>query len=441
MKKVYLSLFGFALLCRVNSYAQTLQDTTQKKQFSLYAPVDQPQNATYNPRALRLDEVDLISSYYEQTGNHSPVTGGIGTEYVNDISNGVDLNFVWSGDQHNNNTLAVGLGFDHHTSASSAYVALNGGAKTGGSRIYPSLDWTIENPTTGRTFGIGAYYSGEYNYKSRGLDVHWSTKTADKSGEFAVKLQGYFDLVKMIYPSEFVPKPAVTPPQSGYTTYTTASGNVITLSNGQVVSNSKNTLPSKERNTLTASFSYSQIINSRLQVMFLGDVVGQQGYLSLPFHRVYYNTGKDTIENLPSSRFKLPVGVRLNYFLGDNIILRSYYRYYWDNWGIRSNTASLEMVYKITPFFSLSPFYRYYQQTQGKYFAPYEAHLVTDQYYTSNYEYAQLNSSFYGIGLRMAPPHGVFGWQNLHDMEIRYGHYSQTTGLLSDVLSVSLSFK
>jgi len=175
--------------------------------------------------------------------------------------------------------------------------------------------------------------------------------------------------------------------------------------------------------------------------MFLGDVVEQNGYLSLPFHRVYFSNGKDTIEKLPSQRFKVPVGIRANYFLGDNIILRSYYRYYMDSWGSKANTASLEVAYKVTPFFSISPFYRYYAQSAAKYFAPYEQHSASDEYYTSNYEYAQFQSSYYGVGFRIVPPKGVFGWQNLHELEIRYGHYSQTTNLVSDVISVNLGFK
>lgn len=175
--------------------------------------------------------------------------------------------------------------------------------------------------------------------------------------------------------------------------------------------------------------------------MFLADVVTQNGFLSLPFHRVYFNTGKDTIERLPSSRFKLPVGFRANYFLGDNIIIRSYYRYYADNWGIRSNTVGVEVPYKLSPFLSLSPFYRYYTQTAARYFAPYEENSPNQTYFTSNYEYAKFNSQFYGIGLRVAPPTGVFGIQSLHELEVRYGHYTQTTDLSSNVISLSLGFK
>jgi hypothetical protein len=183
------------------------------------------------------------------------------------------------------------------------------------------------------------------------------------------------------------------------------------------------------------------MINSRLQVMLLGDVVTQNGYLGLPFHRVYFSTGKDTIEKLPSSRFKLPVGVRLNYFLGDNIIIRSYYRYYTDDWGIKSNTVGLEVPYKISPFFSISPFYRYYDQSAAKYFAPYEVHNTNDAFYTSNYAYAQFKSGFYGAGIRLSPPAGILGCPSLHELEIRYGHYTQTTNLVSDVISLSLGFR
>ncbi|ASU32844.1 DUF3570 domain-containing protein [Mucilaginibacter xinganensis] len=440
MKKIYLSMLGFSLICRMHAYAQTqtAKDTVfhkLKPGFSLAAPTE-PDTSDYRPRRLRVDEINLVSSYYKQNGDHSAVTGGIGTEKVTDFSNGLDLKLVWLNGALHKNTLSVGLGIDHHTSASAAYVSTTGASNAGGSRIYPSLDWTIENEKKGTSFGIGSYYSGEYNYKSLGADLHFSAKTHNKMGEFGVKLQGYFDHVTLIYPSEFVPKTTVS---SGGTTYvTTASGNSV-LSSGDDYSKPK--IPTSPRNTFTASFSYSQIVTSRLQVMFLADVVTQQGFLSLPFHRVYFSNGKDTIERLPSSRFKLPLGFRANYFLGDNIILRSYYRYYTDSWGSKSNTANLEVAYKVSPFFSISPFYRYYTQTAAKYFAPYEGNNATQTYFTSNYEYAKFNSQFYGVGFRIAPPKGVLGWQSLHEVEIRYGHYKQNVGLVSDVVSVNLGFK
>jgi len=433
MKKIYLSVIGFSLLCRLNAYSQTRPDTTKHKPLTgVYAPVTS-ETTGYQPQDLSVEEINLVSSYYAQNGDHSAVTGGIGTEKVTDIASGIDLKLVWVGYGERKNTISLGLGYDHHTSASAAFVSTTGASKTGGSRIYPSVDWTVENKIKATSFGIGSYYSGEYNYKSLGADVHFSLKTPDRSGEFSAKFQGYFDQVTLIYPSEFIPAPVV----SKGVIVTTASGN-SSLSGG---GSNKVIIPTSPRNTYTASFGYSQIINERLQVAFLGDLVTQNGYLSLPFHRVYFTNKKDTIEKLPSSRFKIPVGFRLNYFAGDNVIFRTYYRYYTDNWGINANTANFEIAFKMSPFLSVSPFYRFYTQTAARYFAPYEVHAPTDQFYTSNYEYAAFQSNFWGVGIRLAPPTGVFGWQNLHDLEVRYGHYSQSTQLASDVISLNLGFK
>jgi hypothetical protein len=214
----------------------------------------------------------------------------------------------------------------------------------------------------------------------------------------------------------------------------------LTYVNGQPVGGShKPVIPSRGRDSYTASFAFTQVINQRMQGSIALDLVYQSGYLGLPFHRVYLNNGQDTIENLPSQRFKLPIGLRLNYFLGDKIIIRTYYRLYADSWGMVSHTANIEVPVKITPFFSISPFYRYYAQTAANYFAPYAKHLVTDQYYTSNYALAAFTSQMLGAGFRLAPPKGVLG--HLKILEVRYAHYTQTTDLTANTISMDLTFK
>jgi hypothetical protein len=401
MKKICLTLVGIYMMM-LHAFAQYQdKDTT-----------------FYISKPLKIDEVNLVSSYYSQNGDHSAITGGIGTEKVTDLSNGLDVTWIGWDDMNRKHTLTAGLGFDHHTSASSAYVSKTGASKTGGSRVYPSLNWSVENAKKGNEFGLGLYFSKEYNYSSFGLDAEYSKKTKN-NGEFTGKLTGYFDRVKMIYPSEFVQ----------VVTVTAASGG----------GENRNKIPTSPRTTGTLSLSFSQVINKRLQGIILMDGVYQTGYLGLPFHRVYFKDGTPNIENLPSQRLKLPIGMRLNYFLGDKIILRSYYRYYIDSWGLQSHTASLEVPVKITPFFSVSPFYRYYTQTSVKYFAPYEVHTASDQFYTSNYSLSAFDSQFYGVNFRIAPPKGLFN--GLSSLELRYGHYSQTTNLVSNVISVDLKFK
>lgn len=401
MKKICLTLVGIYII--------------MLHAFSQYQDKD---TSFYTSKPLKIDEINLVSGYYTQDGNHSPITGGIGTEKVIDLSNGLDVKWVGWDDMQRKHTLTAGLGIDHHSSASSAYVNKSGASKTGGTRIYPSLNWNVDNEKKRTGFGLGLYYSKEYNYTSYGLDAEFSKKTKN-NGEFTGKISGYFDRVKLIYPSEFVQ----------VVTVTAASGG----------GESKSKIPSTPRTTGTISLSFSQVINQRLQGSLLLDGVYQSGYLGLPFHRVYFNDGTPNIEKLPSDRLKLPIGVRLNYFLGDKIILRSYYRYYIDSWGLQSHTASLEVPVKITPFFSVSPFYRYYTQTAVKYFAPYAVHTSADQYYTSNYALSAFDSRFFGVGFRFAPPKGIF--KGLSALELRYGHYTQTTDLVSDVISIDLKFK
>ncbi len=125
--------------------------------FSHALPKD---TSVYKSRPLKLDEVEFVSSYYGQTADKSAVSGGqlgaIGNAGVTDLSNGIEIKFVGYDPKGRKNSLTGGLGFDHHTAASQAYVDLNGTARNYGNRLYPTLDWTIENDVKGSSFGIGS---------------------------------------------------------------------------------------------------------------------------------------------------------------------------------------------------------------------------------------------------------------------------------------------
>lgn len=311
------------------------------------------------------------------------------------------------------------VGIDHYTSASSDKVDPNtiSSASHADTRIYPSLNWSMENEKKGRTVGAGLSLSSEFDYTSFGVNLGFAQKTKNRNGEFSAKLQAYMDKLKYILPIE------------------------IRIAGGGTGDEGENDYPSKSRNSYSGSLTYSQIINQRLQLMFIADLVYQQGYLGLPFHRVYFDNNSVRVENLPGTRLKIPLGFRANYFLGDKLVLRSFYRYYQDDWGIKGHTVQLESSVKLTPFFSLTPFYRYYTQTAADYFSPINIHKQADPYYTSNYDLAKFNSNFYGAGLRLTPPNGVFGIRRLNMLELRYGHYTRTNGLKADIISLNLKVK
>ncbi len=389
--------------------------------------------SSYKNQKLKLDEVNLVSGYFNQNGDHSAVTGGIGTQKLNDVSNVIELQFVKENENKNKYTWNFEVGFDHHTAASQAYINTSGASRPYGNRFYPSVNWQVEK-ANGVNFGLGTSISSEVNYHSFGLDFSVGKTSKNKNTDINFKGQAYFDKVVLIEPSEFVPKPVESTPS----TYTTASGNVISYGEGE---HAKVHIPRTPRNTYAGTLTFSQIVNKNFQFAVIAESVGQNGYLGLPFHRVYFTDGSEKIENLPSTRFKLPLGLRMNYFLGDKLILRSYYRYYTDDWGIKAHTASLEVPYKVSPFVSVSPFYRYYVQTASKYFAPYEQHSPNDTYYTSNYNMSAFTSQYYGINIRITPEKGVLNIPFFNMVDLRYGHYTQTTGLTANNIGINLRFK
>lgn len=378
--------------------------------FGIFNAKAQENTNNEQPKKLTFDEANLVSSYYKQDGNNSAVTGGTGTEKLTDISNTIDVTMVKYDKKDRKNKFGFSVGIDHYTSASSDMIDLkaNSSASRSDNRIYPALSWSRENESKGTSLMAGVSTSFEFDYQSYGANIGFSQKTANRMGEFTAKFQAFLDQVKLIAPIELRTS-------EGYGT----SG----------------------RNTFALSLAYSQIINQNFQIEILGDAVQQTGYLSLPFHRVYFNDNSVHQETLPDKRFKIPLGLRANYFLGDKVILRAYYRYYTDDWGLKSNTFSLETPVKISPFISVSPFYRYYSQTATKYFAPYQQHTAFDDFYTSNYDLSKFDSHFYGAGIRISPKNGLFGVERLNMLELRYGHYTKSVGMRSDIISLNLRFR
>jgi hypothetical protein len=394
MKKIFLTVFGIA--CLLKSFSQQTPDTTG-----------------FGSRKLKIEEINLVSSYYGQNGDHAAVTGGIGTQKLTDIANVFDIKLAKYDRKFRKHTFDVEVGIDHYTSASSDKVDLkaNTSASYADTRIYPSLAWSMENEQKGKTISAGVSSSTEFDYQSFGANIGFAKKTKDRNGEFSARLQAYFDQVRLIAPEEL-------------------------RNSGAAKDNG-----TEGRTTIAASLAWSQVINKNLQVALLADVVQQQGFLSLPFYRVYFTDGSVHQEKLPDSRFKIPLGFRANYFMGDRFIIRTYYRYYKDDWGIASHTVNLEVPVKITSFFSISPFYRFYNQSAVKYFAPYEQHTTAAEYYTSNYDLSKFNSNFLGAGIRLAPPKGVFGIQHFNMLELRYGHYSRNNAMNANIISMNIRLK
>ncbi|WAC14976.1 DUF3570 domain-containing protein [Dyadobacter pollutisoli] len=376
----------------------------------------------YQPKKLKIEEVNFVSGYYSQNGNNSAITGGIGTEKLYDFANSLEIRLSKTDRRNRVHTISGEVNIDFYSSASQDNIdplTISSASRTD-KHIYPSLSWNMKNDANHTTKGATFSYSTEYDYKSLGFGINFSKSSKDNNREITLKANTFQDTYTVILPSDLRP--------SGY-----SSG----------AEGDKSNLYYKPRNTYNGSIALSQVVNKSLQLLFITEPTYQEGLLSTPFHRTYFTDGSEKVEKLPGSRFKLPLGIRGSYFVGDRVVLRGFYRFYADNWGMTAHTVSLEAPVKITPFLSLSPFYRFNSQNGVKYFAAYKQHSPDATYYTSDYDLSSFQSHFGGLGIRLAPPGGVMGIRHFASIEVRYGHFYRNagTGMQSDMLTMAVKFK
>jgi hypothetical protein len=441
----------------------------------------------FKKRVLESTEVDFLASYYDQDGTHSAVSGGIGSEKLDDIA----VNIIVAMPLNDDDVLTIDLGLSAYTSASSSNInpfnstsgASSGSASNGsgptpwqassGASGNDELKSVVANYTHNSDdrniiWNADVSFSSEYDYTSVGFGGGVSKLFNEKNTEISIKANAYLDQWQPIYPSELIE----------YELYGSNFQNQgyffnITIfdQNGQP---SKTYLPSKfatvttvNRNSYSASFAFSQVVTKKFQFSLFFDVLQQQGLLSSPYHRMYFadkpnyyvglpefinqytsssNNGvyqlADDIERLPDNRFKLPIGGRFNYYINERIIVRTYYRYYMDDWDLSAHTFNVELPVKISDKFTVFPMYRFYTQTESKYFAPFETHLSTEEFYTSDYDLSTFSANQYGFGvsytdLFTSAKIFKFGMKNI---DFRFNHYVRSDGLIANIGTIGFKF-
>ena len=345
---------------------------------------------SYKKRVLESVEIDLLASYYSQDGDNAAVTGGIGTEELTDLASSIVVSIPLNDDD----VLKIDANVSAYTSASSSNVSpfdsgqpadpfvADSGASANDLWLNGVVSYSHSSDDRNNIWGANVSVSQEYDYASFGFGGNYSYLLNDKNTELSIRANVFLDSWKIIYPFELRPFEDL-----GYTP-----------------------LQTNKRNSYALGFGFSQILSKKAQGSISLDLVQQEGLLSTPFQRVFFKDRDaiiigngfqlaDDIERLPSTRFKVAIGGRLNYYLNEVFVLRSYLRYYQDNWGITSYTASIEVPIKLGDFFTLYPSYRYYTQTKADYFYKANDALSTNAFYTSDYDLSNFNAGEFGFGV------------------------------------------
>jgi hypothetical protein len=471
------------VVCTYTALGQELQDTI-------------PDN-TYKTRVLESAEIDLLTSFYRQDGSHASVTGGIGNEKLIDIATNIDINIPLNDDD----ILTIDATVSAYSSASSSNLNPFSGASKSGDEdddnkdndsatfhngspwvaasgaskadvwVSPKISYSHASDDRNTTYTANLSFAHEFDYISFGTGAGITKQFYEKNTTLGLNANVFFDSWKPQYPIELISyiRNGNLDDDSFHNIPIYDASGVATDKYGANTWKpfQNNLISDKNRNTYSVSISFSQIINKNAQFSLFSDVVYQKGWLANPMQRVYFSDKEnyfmgnpnhisnyandqntevfqlaDDIERLPETRLKIPIGIRYHHYINEYVVFKTYYRYYYDDWGISSHTANIEIPIKVTEKYTLYPSYRLYYQTASTYFAPFDKHVSTEEFYTSDYDLATFKATQYGLGVKYTDVFSekrlwVIGLKNI---SFNYNFYQRTTDLGAHFISLGAKF-
>jgi hypothetical protein len=347
-------------------------------------------------------DIDFLFNYYNQDGEHSPVTGGVGTEAMDVVGPLVVLNWQVNDDW----TLEADLGAD--TISSASVDAMDDHLSTASeldTRAYTAVTMTHETPK--QTWGFTGGLSVEYDYSSLIAGLSWSRDFRQETTTLGAALRHYADTVDLY--------------------------DIDGVNRGE-----------DSRSTTDVSLSLTQVLGRRTVGTVEVSLSDQSGFLSTPFHEVILQApgggeGEHVAERLPDARRRTALGLRLNHAFTPRLVGRFGVRAYDDDWGIQATTVELEPHFKLAREHDtwIFPILRFHDQTGSDYFAPPETFAGFEDFFTADRDLSTFTSQKYGLGWKWDRGSGkrVKGWNRF---ETRITYYTRDDGLES--ISTSFHF-
>lgn len=182
--------------------------------------------------------------------------------------------------------------------------------------------------------------------------------------------------------------------------HTTLSGS-ISMSLDQLsptdpqISTSREKADGRAKRSVSLYEGVTQVIDKNRVVQVGLGYTRLTGYLSDPYRWE---------DRRPNQRDQLTLSAQYRQFipLWDGAAVHGDYRYYSDNWGVRSHTITARWAQSLTrvPFnFQLTPMVRYYRQTAAEFYSI-EFSPPADQYNSSDYRLSSYGAFAYGLESR-----------------------------------------
>jgi hypothetical protein len=340
-------------------------------------------------------EVDFLASYYDQDGENSPVTGGMGTEELQSASPVFLIRYespqkwAWRGS----------LGVDNITSASTDNIDLGQDNVSSASRLDNRVFFnaSVAKPLGSQTLGGGLGFSKEYDYTSINGGLNWSMDFNGKNDTLAVSVYHYQDDIELF---------GIDGVRYGEDT----------------------------RETTDFSVSFSHVFGKGTVGSIEAGLSDASGFLSSPFQEVILADQSIAQERLPDSRERQFLRLSLNHAFNSRLILRSYYRFYDDDFGIQAQSLEMETHFRLFKGSKtwLYPIFRLHMQDGSDYFGLPGTFTGTEAFYTADRDLSEFDSTKFGIGAKID-----LGASRIKRLQTRLTHYSRNN---DEFEAVNLSF-
>jgi hypothetical protein len=361
-------------------------------------------------------DIELVYNNYIQDGNNSAVTGGLGTEEL--YVYGPSLNYART---IGRTTLSANVGTDIISSASTDNIDfIVSSASILDARTYANfgVGHLMENQQT--SWYTGGGFSIESDYLSLNLKAGLIHKNKKKGRTYSLQFQRFWDDLRWGRLQDglnlFKPRRLIYPQELRFREW------------------HENT----KRHSYNLQMGLDQVVNKRLVMGIYPEFTYQDGLLSTPFHRVYFEDGSLAVEALPSYRYKGSLGLKLNAFVGGSVVLRNSVNGYADSFGVRGLSLENETVIKLDPSWSVAPSLRYYTQQGSRYFAPLGQHQAGARYASSDWDLADFHTWTVGTRFRYSPQAYISKRMKFNSMSLQYSYYDRSNGLYSHLISLSV---
>ena len=259
-------------------------------------------------------------------------------------------------------------------------------------RAAVSADWELPLSRTLRS-QYNANFSSETDYSSMGASASLLWDVNNKLTTLTAGADASLDQVKPTggMPAELSP-----------ITMNTASTKNISARETEAGGGGSGS-GSKSKTAYDLLVGVAQVLTRRTLMQLNYSVGKSSGYLTDPYKIVsVVDSNGATLnylhERRPDTRMRNTLYWKTVYHLPEDVVHLSY-RYYWDDWDIKSSTVDLTYRLQLGTHFYLEPHYRYYTQTAANFFT----HAIVGNvpmYASADLRLAALQSNT--VGLRFA---------------------------------------